>query len=153
MAEQMAMPGVRRKELRRWLSRRVRFCSSLVDRITTGMPPASVRAALESRLGYTDALITVAEPYSFWAIEGDPAALRAAFPIDISPEAVVFTPDIGSYQERKLRLLNGSHTALAPLALLAGGRTGGEAAEHPRPGPFLRRLPFRELGPRTALPP
>src|SRR2546422_8219888 len=117
------------------------------------MPPASVRAALESRLGYADALITVAEPYSFWAIEGDPAALRAAFPIDISPEAVGFTPDIGSYQERKLRLLNGSHTALAPLAILSWVRTVREAAEHPRLGPFLRRLLFEELGPGTARPP
>ena len=153
MVDHLAMRAVRGDEFRRWLSRRVRFCSSLVDRITTGMPPASVRAALESRLGYTDALITVAEPYSFWAIEGDPAALRAAFPIDISPEAVVFTPDIGSYQERKLRLLNGSHTALAPLALLAGVRTVREAAEHPRLGPFLRRLLFEELVPGTALPP
>src|SRR2546425_3450192 len=153
MVDQLAMRAVRGDEFRRWLSRRVRFCSSLVDRITTGMPPASWRAALESRLGYTDALITVAEPYSFWAIEGDPTALRTAFPIDISPE-VVFTPDIGSYQERKLRLLNGSHTALAPLALLGGGvRTVRDAAEHPRLGPFLRRLLFDELVPGTALPP
>ncbi len=153
MVDQLAMRAVRGDEFRKWLSRRVRFCSSLVDRITTGMPPADVRAALESRLGYEDALLTVAEPYAFWAIEGDPAALRAAFPIDLSPEGVVFTPDIGMYQERKLRLLNGSHTALAPLAMLARVRTVRDAAEHPRLGPFLRRLLFDELVPGTALPP
>jgi tagaturonate reductase len=135
-----------------WLARRVRFCSSLVDRITTGAPAERERAALEARLGYADALLTVAEPYSFWAIEGDPDALRAAFAIDGSPENVVFAPDIGMYAERKLRLLNGAHTALAPLALLAGARTVREAAEDPRLGPFLRRVLFDELVPGTALP-
>src|SRR6185436_1672570 len=88
---------------RAWLSTHVRFCSSLVDRITTGTPPRDQRTALEAGLGYADELLTVAEPYSFWAIEGEPAGLRAAFPIDLRPESVVFAPDIGFYQERKLR--------------------------------------------------
>src|SRR5207249_10419848 len=51
----------------------------------------------------------------------------------------IIAPDIGFYRERKLRLLNGAHTATASLALLAGVRTVREAAEHPRLGAFLRR--------------
>src|SRR5438552_1999266 len=73
-----------------WLRRQVRFCSSLVDRITTGTPARDVRAALERRLGYTDALLTVTEPHSFWAIEADPNELRATFAIDVQPESVSF---------------------------------------------------------------
>jgi len=134
---------------RAWLATQVHFCSSLVDRITTGTPPAEARTALEAELGYSDELLTVAEPYALWAIEGEPAALRATFPIDVAPEAVVFASDIGMYRERKLRLLNGSHTALAPLALLAGVATVREAAEHPRLGPFLERTLFQELVPGT----
>jgi len=130
----------------------VRFCSSLVDRITTGTPPRDVRAALEQRLGYADALLTVTEPHSLWAIEADPAALRAAFAIDVLPESVIFAPDIGFYRERKLRLLNGAHTATAPLALLAGVRTVREAAEHPRLGAFLRHILFEEIVPGIDLP-
>jgi len=137
---------------RTWLSQRVRFCSSLVDRITTGAPPPDQQAALEARLGYADELLTVAEPYAFWAIEGDPRALRTVFPIDGSPEAVVFAPDIGFYRERKLRLLNATHTAVAPLATLAGVRTVREAMGHPRLGVFLRRLLFDEIIPATDLP-
>jgi tagaturonate reductase len=152
MVDRVAAGAPDAQRFRDWLARRVRFCSSLVDRITTGAPPERERAALEARLGYADALLTVAEPYSFWAIEGDPDALRAAFAIDGSPESVVFAPDIGMYAERKLRLLNGAHTALAPLALLAGARTVREAAEDPRLGPFLRRVLFDELVPGTALP-
>ena len=152
MVDEVAQDGGRSDEFRAWLSARVRFCSSLVDRITTGAPPADQRAALEASLGYSDALLTVTEPYSFWAIEADPRALRAAFPIDVNPESVVFAPDIGFYEERKLRLLNATHTAIAPVALLAGVRTVREAVDHPRLGPFLRRLLFDEIIPATDLP-
>src|SRR5213080_1050177 len=140
-------------EFRKWLGARVRFCSSLVDRITTGMPAPDVRGALEQRLGYADALLPVTEPHALWAIEADPAELRTTFAIDVLPESVIIAPDIGFFRERKLRLLNGAHTATAPLALLAGVRTVREAAEHPRLGAFLRHILFEEIVPATDLPP
>src|SRR6058998_2891837 len=139
-------------KFREWLGARVGFCSSLVDRITTGMPAPHVRAALDQQLGYSDALLTVTEPHALWAIEADPAELRATFAIDVSPESMVIAPDIRFYRERKLRLLNGAHTATAPLALLAGVRTVREAAEHPRLGAFLRHILFEEIVPATDLP-
>ncbi len=136
---------------REWRTTHVRFCSSLVDRITTRAAEPDARA-IEATLGYTDALLTITEPYALWAIEADPAALRAAFPIDGAADSVVFASDIGMYRERKLRLLNGLHTALAPVALLAGVPTVREAAAHARLGPFLERLLFDELVPGTAVP-
>src|SRR5213594_329671 len=139
-------------KFREWLGARGGLCPSLVDRITTGMPAPHVRAALEQRLGYIDALLTVTEPHALWAIEADPAALRATFAIDATPDSVIIAPDIGFYRERKLRLLNGAHTATAPLALLAGVRTVREAAEHPRLGPFLRHILFEEIPRGTELP-
>src|SRR5207253_3737299 len=138
-------------EVRDWLRAQGRSGASLVDRITTGTPARDVRAALERRLGYADALLTVTEPHSLWAIEADPAALRAAFGIAVVPESVIIAPDIGFYRERKLRLLNGAHTATAPLALLAGVRTVREAAEHPRLGAFLRHILFEEILPASDL--
>ena len=71
--------------------------------------------------------------------------------IDVFPESMVIAPDIGFYRERKLRLLNGAHTATAPLALLAGVRTVREAADHPQLGAFLRHILFEELVPATEL--
>jgi tagaturonate reductase len=137
---------------RSWIAARVRFCSSLVDRITTGAPAAERRTALESQLGYHDALLTVTEPYSLWAIEADPAMLRGAFAIDaVSHGDVIFASDIEFYRERKLRLLNGAHTALAPLALMAGVRTVREAAEHRVLGPLLRQILCDEIAPSTTL--
>src|ERR1043166_908729 len=152
MIDELAASTTRAAAFRRWLATRVQFCSSLVDRIATGMPPAAERSALEAQLGYTDALLTVTEPYSFWAIEGDGAALRVAFPIDGDAESVVFAPDIGFYQERKLRLLNAPHTATTPVALLAAIRTVREGVAHARVGAFLRRILFDEIIPATNLP-
>jgi len=149
MVEELAGRYDRPRAFRDWLETRVRFCSSLVDRITT-MPPPDQHAALETTLGYRDALLTVTEPYALWAIEADPAELRAAFPIESA--TVVFARDIGFYCERKLRLLNAVHTAAAPLALLAGIRTVRDATAHPRLGPFLKRLLFEEIIPATDLP-
>ena len=144
-----AMTAQHPRAFRDWLKSRVRFCSSLVDRIVTAPSPEQ-HAALEATLGYRDALLTVSEPYAFWAIEADPSELRATFPIESAH--VVFAPDITFYRERKLRLLNAVHTATAPLALLAGIRTVREATAHPQLGPFMRRLLFDEIIPVTGLP-
>jgi tagaturonate reductase len=151
MVDELAASRARGREFRDWLPGHVRFCSSLVDRITTGKPAADACTEIERRLGYADALLTVTEPHCLWAVEGDPDALRAAFAIDDAP-AVIFASDIAFYSKRKLRLLNGAHTALAPLALLAGVATVREAAEHPGLGPLLHRILFEELVPGTDLP-
>lgn len=135
-------------KFRDWLKARVRFCSSLVDRIITAPSPEQ-HAALESSLGYRDALLTVAEPYALWAIAADPGELRAAFPIESA--SVVFAPDITFYRERKLRLLNAVHTATAPVAILAGVRTVREAIDHDTLGPFMRQL-IEEIIPATKIP-
>src|SRR5262249_27286090 len=127
--------------------------SSLVDRIVTGAPNAQERADYEFRIGHRDELITLCEPYRLWAIEGDPAELRGAFPIDAVDSGVLFAPSIAPLRERKIRLLNGAHTALAPMALLAGLETVSEAAEHELLGRFLEHLLIREIVPSTTLSP
>src|SRR3989454_11916412 len=85
MVEALAAGLPRGPEFREWLGARVRFCSSLVDRITTGMPAPDVRAALEQRLGYTHPPLTVAEPPAPWAIEAGPAAFRAGVSSEVPP--------------------------------------------------------------------
>jgi len=149
MVHELAGRYDRPQVFRDWLEARVRFCSSLVDRITTAPSPEQ-HAALEPQLGYRDALLTVTEPYALWAIEADPEELRAAFPIEGAN--VVFAPDIAFYRERKLRLLNAVHTATAPLALLAGVRTVRESTVHPMLALFLKQLLFEEIIPATDLP-
>src|SRR5437870_4781981 len=48
MVDEVAREGPQSGEFRAWRSARVRFCSSLVDRITPGAPPPDQRAALEA---------------------------------------------------------------------------------------------------------
>ena len=149
MVDEVAKQSAGSDAFRTWLSTHVRFCSSLVDRIVTA-PSPDQHAGLEAQLGYSDALLTVTEPYALWAIEADPAELRTVFPVESA--TVVVAPDITFYRERKLRLLNALHTATTPLALLAGIRTVREAMAHPLLGAFQRRLLFEEIIPATSLP-
>lgn len=136
---------------RNWIQHKVMFRTSLVDRITTGIPPSDDAASLAARLGYTDDLLTVTEPDSLWAIEGDPFELSAALPVN-DGTGVVFTPDIYFHRTRKIRLLNGAHTAMAPLAVLAGIATVRDATAREPMARFFRHLLFEELVPGSGIP-
>jgi hypothetical protein len=65
--------------------------------------------ALAERLGYRDELLTTCEPYRLFAIEGDDA-LRARLGFADADPGVVVTDDVRPFRERKVRLLNGTHT-------------------------------------------
>jgi tagaturonate reductase len=99
----------------KWLKFHVKFCNSLVDRIVPGKPDAATVAELESKLGYTDPLLTVAEPYYLWAIEGDESVKKKLSFAHVNPN-VIIEEDISYYKERKLRILNGSHSAAVSRA-------------------------------------
>ncbi|HEU0055036.1 MAG TPA: tagaturonate reductase, partial [Longimicrobium sp.] len=134
----------------RWIDAAVPFCDTLVDRIVPGTPAPAEHAAEEAELGYADALLTVAEEYALFAIEaGD--EVRARLPFAGDPRVVV-ADDIAPYRERKLRLLNGAHTALTPLALLCGRTTVREAVDDARLGAFLRRMMLDEIAPHVDAP-
>lgn len=105
-----------------WLTARVRFYNTLVDRIVPGYPNAERAVELANELGYRDEALVVAEPYHLWAIEDD-GQLEDVFPARASGLNVVYTQDLDSYNTRKVRVLNGAHTALVPLGWLRGHRT------------------------------
>ena len=129
-----------------WLDAAVPFCNTLVDRIVPGAPSAEEGAALTARLGYRDELLTTCELYRLFAIEGDDA-LRARLAFADADPGVVVTPDVRPFRERKVRLLNGTHTAMVPLALLAGCETVREAVTHDAVGPYVRRVMLDEIVP------
>ena len=132
-----------------WIERAVPFCNTLVDRIVPGEPDRAAQQQAWQQLGYRDELLTVAEPYRLFAIEADdPVAARLNF-IDADP-AIIVTDDITPYRLRKVRLLNGTHSITAPLALLAGCSTVADAVSDPKVGVFLRQILFNELVPSVA---
>lgn len=130
-----------------WVERSVTFCNTLVDRIVPGAPVGEAAEALARTTGYADALLTTCEPYHLLAIEGDAALHGRLGFIAEGDESVFVTPNIRPYRERKVYVLNGTHTALVPLALLAGCETVREAVCDPRLGAFVRRLMFDEITP------
>jgi tagaturonate reductase len=130
----------------RWVEQSIRFCNTLVDRIVPGTPRGEDATRLAEMLGYEDALSTTCEPYRLFAIEGGEDLRERMRWTSVDP-AILVVPDIAPYRERKVRLLNGAHSTLAPVALLVGCETVRDAATHPALGPFLRHVMFDEIVP------
>lgn len=94
------------------------FANTLVDRIVTGFPRNDFDKLCEE-FGYTDNMLVTAEPFFFWALE-IPENFRDVFPVDKAGLNVVLADDISAYKMRKVRILNGAHTASVLGAYLAG---------------------------------
>lgn len=135
----------------RWLYAAVPFCNTLVDRIVPGAPTDVERARLSKALGYTDQLMTMAEPYRLFAIEAD-AATQARLTFASADPAIVMTTDIRPYRERKVRLLNGTHTALAAIGLLRGLDTVDAAMRDALVAAYARQLALEEIAPMLDVP-
>ncbi|MDP4821558.1 MAG: tagaturonate reductase, partial [Saprospiraceae bacterium] len=91
-----------------WLEASCTFCNTLVDRIVSGYPNNA--AEIQAKLGYTDELLTEGESFYLWVITASPA-VQKVFPADQAGLQVVFASDIHPYRVRKVRILNGAHTA------------------------------------------
>ena len=101
------------------------FPCTMVDRI---VPPPD------------DPLTVVAEPFSQWVVE-EFAGPRPTWP------GVEIVEDSAPYEQMKLRLLNGTHSALAALGLPKGHKTVADAIADPELEDFVRRLLNEELIP------
>jgi len=134
-----------------WIQGSVIFCDTLVDRIVSGAPGAKRSAQVESELGYRDELVTVCEPYRLLAIAAD-SRTRARLDAIVTDDSVLLTDDVSPYRERKVRILNGSHTAMVSLALLCGCETVSDAMTDSDLGRFVRQLVLDEILPTVDLP-
>jgi tagaturonate reductase len=132
-----------------WLEASCVFCNTLVDRIVPGFPKESV-FGLESKTGFRDDWAVTAEPYHFWAIQG-PEYLTGVFQTEKTGLEVHIVDDLAGYQTRKVRILNGAHTAMVPLAYLAGLRTVREAVEDQDIGKIIQDIVFQEIIPSMDL--
>lgn len=109
------------EEFSKWLDSSCNFCNTLVDRIVSGYPSEQA-TEICSRLGYNDALLDVCEPFLLWVIENKKKNAVIP-PFSESGYNVIVTDDLEFYRERKVRILNGAHTASALAGLLAGFET------------------------------
>ncbi|HTE46298.1 MAG TPA: tagaturonate reductase [Gemmatimonadaceae bacterium] len=135
----------------RWADRAVVFCNTLVDRIVPGIVSIDEATAVATSVGYRDELLTACEPYALFAIEGHDD-LRGHLGFAGEDARIIVARDIGPYRERKVRVLNGAHTVVSSVALLAGLETVRDACDDDRVGRFLRRVVFDEIVPSVDAP-
>lgn len=128
-----------------WLDQSCHFCSTLVDRIVTGYPTDEIEP-LQTELGYRDDFLVAGERYHYWAIEAPPS-VALELPLQRAGLNVQWVTDLAPIRLRKVAILNGAHTLLAAVGLLAGARTVGEAVSDPDIGPFLRATLWEEIIP------
>lgn len=121
--------------------------STMVDRIVPATTTED-RARVAAALGVEDAWPVVAEPFSQWVIEDRFPAGRPAWEM----AGVQFVADVAPFEAMKLRLLNGSHSALAYLGCLAGHETVAEAMGDPGLAAFLPGL-MADAGATLLVPP
>lgn len=132
-----------------WVQRANKFLNTLVDRIVTGYPADEAAAHFE-RWGYADPMLTTAEPYYFWGIQGD-SETESKLPLAAAGLNVRWVDDLSPYQLRKVRILNGTHTMMATIGIVNGLLEVREALEHPSWGPKFMQGLFDEIIPGLPL--
>ncbi len=137
-------------DFKTWVSVSHVFCNTLVDRIVPGFPKESINE-IKTRIGYNDNLVVMAEPFHLWVIEGPPE-LQERFPALKAGLDVKFVKDLTPYRTRKVRILNGAHTSLVPVAYLCGLRTVRDSVNDAAVGKYLRNVIYDEIIPTLDLP-
>ncbi len=133
-----------------WIEAKNVFLDTLVDRIVPGFPGAE-KETLFRQWGYEDPLAVAAEPFHVWVIQG-PKAIAAELPLAEAGLEVIWTDDLKPYRTRKVRILNGGHTASVLAAYLAGLDTVEEMTKDRQISAFLRRVLLEEIVPQVPLP-
>lgn len=128
-----------------WIGSSVQFPCSMVDRI---VPVAEDADAADATLmlGLTDEAPVCTEPFRQWTVEAfdGPRPLWEA-------GGAAFVPDVAPREGSKLRLLNGTHMAIAYLGALAGLHTVADVVEEPLFAAYALRFMLEEQMP--TLPP
>ena len=132
-----------------WIAAHCTFPNSMVDRIVPRTTDAD-RAAIAGAIGVDDAWPVLGERFLDWAIEDRFAAGRP----DWSAGGARFVAEAAPFERLKLRMVNGSHSALAYLGSLAGFATVDRAIAEPALRGYVDALLRDEIAPTlTGLPP
>ncbi|KAJ5972560.1 Mannitol dehydrogenase [Penicillium vulpinum] len=124
----------RNPEIADWIAEKGAFPNAMVDRIT---PQTSEhdKAALAKEFLIEDAWPVVTEPFMQWVIEDKFSDGRPPFE-NVGVQVVNNVHDVEQFEMHKLRLLNGSHSAIGYPGQLAGFKYVHEVMDNPQ----LRKL-------------
>ncbi len=133
-----------------WLVGANHFTSTLVDRIVPGYPRDSAEQICEET-GFKDNNIVKGEIFHLWVLQKEPF-VQQKLPADKAGLNVIFADDITPYKQRKVKILNGTHTGMVPVAYLCGIDTVRESVEDADVGLFAAQLINDEIKPTIDLP-
>lgn len=110
-----------------WIAEQGRFPSTMVDRITPATTEADI-VRVKELTGYHDAWPVLHEPFSQWVVEDNFVGGERP---DLAAVGVDMVADVSAHEHMKLRMLNGTHSALAYTGYLAGYQTIAETVADP----------------------
>ncbi len=144
----MQLAALRDPGLARWIEDHAQFPRTMVDSITPATTDA-LRERVASVAGIVDRWPVQRERFVQWVMED---RLRADGP-DWQAAGVVVTSDVSAYEKAKLRLLNGAHSTLAYLGLLAGYESVAAAMGDAALARFVATLMREDIRPSVVAPP
>jgi len=121
------------KDLANWIKENVSFPNAMVDRITP-MTTAPIVEIVNSQFLIDDAWPVVCEDFKQWVLEDNFCDGRPR----LDKVGVQLVDDVEPYEKMKVRLLNGSHSALSYLSYLTGYREVDTAMADPLISKFVR---------------
>lgn len=142
----LSLARLRDPALSDWIEQHAKFPNTMVDRITPVTAAADIEY-LANTYGIADNWPVFCEDFTQWVIEDRFVAGRPAW----ESVGAQFVPDVTPYEMMKLRLLNGSHLAVAALGRLAGYTYIHETMADDLLRRLMAALMDRETGP--TLPP
>lgn len=122
----LAMARAVDPSLAEWIAAEGAFPQTMIDRIVPATTAEDV-VRLTARLGVEDQGMVKAEPFTQWVIEDRFAGERP----DFAALGVRLTDAVEPWEDAKLRLLNGAHSAVAYLGALSGHEHVHEAVAVP----------------------
>jgi len=122
----LAMARAVDSSLAEWIAAEGAFPQTMIDRIVPATTAEDV-VRLTARLGVEDQGMVKAEPFTQWVIEDRFAGERP----DFAALGVQLTDAVEPWEDAKLRLLNGAHSAVAYLGALSGHEHVHEAVAVP----------------------
>ena len=130
-----------------WISKEVRFPSSMVDRITPAIKDQDIKNFAEE-YGVFDPALVVHEEFFQWVIEDEFSSARPKFEL----AGIQMVRNVELHEKMKLRCLNGTHSALAYLGYLAGYNTIAECVSHDSMVNYIQYLWGKEILPTLETP-
>lgn len=130
-----------------WIASECRFPSTMVDRITPATTHADIERVAQA-MGIYDAAPVLHEPFSQWVVEDD---FYGDLRPDLAAAGVEMVADVTAHEHMKLRMLNGTHSALAYTGYLAGFETIADTVADPVFEAYAHQL-WAEITPTLTAP-